>query len=100
MLSCNFSQYGPSTKLPRINQASIQSKKERKKKNLYVILHFRSQGKVVLLNKKHGYLQIISGESVISHIPICNGFSLQKTYLLFIPLQTGEYWMFYARKVG
>ena len=65
-----------------------------------MILHFLSQGKVVLLNKQYGYLQIVSRKTVISHIPIRNGFSLQKTYLLFIPLQIGEYWMSYARKVG
>ena len=46
MLSCNFSQYGPSTKLPRINQASIQSKKERKKIVCDFTFSFTRQGSV------------------------------------------------------
>ena len=48
MLSCNFSQYGPSTKLPRMNQPSIQSKKERKKKFVCdFTFSFTRQGSVV-----------------------------------------------------
>ena len=47
MLSCNFLQYGPSTKLPRINQASIQSKKEREKIECDFTFSFTRQGSVV-----------------------------------------------------
>ena len=46
-LSCNFSQYGPSTKLPRMNQPSIQSKKERKKMVCDFTFSFTRQGSVV-----------------------------------------------------